>query len=148
MKLSMCYDSHTIHMYLYTFVILWYNLCKCCSLYIYNKNIIVKEKNKSLGFCPKEKMNAFILKQDLYHFYRQLRFKAYCASKPSVPNREYVSLSVKNLNLKTKSSTVPPTSCSTVEVFIGKVNDDINNDDDDIKSFLDDKIKFTIYLTT
>lgn len=78
--------------------------------------------NKGLDFCPKEKMNVFVLKQDLYRFYRQLRFKAYFSGLPTAITKEFLPLSIKNMALKSRSVKVPPTSCSAVEVYIEKVD--------------------------
>lgn len=33
--------------------------------------------NRGLNFCPKAKMDSFVLKQDMYCFLRQVRLKAF-----------------------------------------------------------------------
>lgn len=90
--------------------------------------------NKGLGFCPKEHMNELILKQDIYRFYRHISLKAFFSTKPNGQQHDLLPLSIKILDLRVKSCTTPPTSCSAVKVFINKV-------DCHIKSFLGDRSK-------
>lgn len=71
-------------------------------------------------------MDTFVLKQDLYRFYRHIRLKAFYSSKPVVSNVSLPPLSISNLGLKNKGGFVPPTSCAAAELFINKVDEDIN----------------------
>lgn len=83
--------------------------------------------NKGLGFCPKEKINDFVLKQNL-------RFKAHFSGVSTATTKELSILLIKNMGLKPKSTKVPPSSCAAVEVYIEKV-------ENDIKKFLCDRKK-------
>lgn len=76
--------------------------------------------NKFLNFRPKIKMDTFVLKQDLYRFFRQIRLKAYYSSKPAKYNSNILPLSIHAKGLRNKSQFIPPTSCAAAEVFIGK----------------------------
>lgn len=82
--------------------------------------------NKGINFSPKAKMYTFVLRQDLYSFFRHVFLKAFYSSKPTVNNVSPLPLSISNPDLKNKSSFVPPTSCEVDELFISKVEEDIN----------------------
>lgn len=85
--------------------------------------------NKGLNFCPKAKMDTFVLKQDLYRFFRQIRLKAYYSSKPVKYSCNTLPLSIHTVGLRNKSQFTPPTSCAAAEV------------EEEIGSFLRDSTK-------
>lgn len=79
-------------------------------------------------------MDVFRLKQDLYRLYRNVRLKAFYSTRPVINSGGSLALSISNLELRNKSTFIPPTTCAAAELFINRV-------EMDIKLFLNDQSK-------